>query len=142
MLPVTEWRSRKESKMICLQLLRLRRGLGQTHGERVGVYGYDYVPLSPLRKLKCTTTTTNSLLQRMNIPHISINYYTHIPNTATLVISTSIISNNHFSRRENLVLVLTQKSNITNKILWIRGEIAPEKQFLPVSTIFSIDISH
>ena len=29
-----------------------------------------------------------------------------------LLISTSIISNNHLSRRENLVLVLTQKSKI------------------------------
>ena len=67
--------------MICLQLLRLRRGLGQKHGDRAGVYGYDYVPLSPLRKLKCTTTTMNSLLQRMKISHISINYYNRIPNT-------------------------------------------------------------
>ena len=31
---------------------------------------------------------------------------------STLVISTSIISNNRLSRRENLVLVLTQKSKI------------------------------
>ena len=27
-----------------------------------------------------------------------------------------------------------------NKILWIRGEIAPQEQFLPFSTIFSIYI--
>ena len=31
---------------------------------------------------------------------------------STLVISTSIISNNSLSRRENMVLVLTQKSEI------------------------------
>ena len=31
---------------------------------------------------------------------------------STLVISTSVISNNRLSRRENLVLVLTQKSKI------------------------------
>ena len=31
---------------------------------------------------------------------------------ATLVISTSVISNNCLSRRENLALVLTKKSNI------------------------------
>ena len=31
---------------------------------------------------------------------------------STLVISTSVISNNRLSRRENLILVLTQKSNI------------------------------
>ena len=37
-----------------------------------------------------------------------------IPNVlqSTLVISTSVISNNRLSRRENLVLVLTQKSKI------------------------------
>ena len=29
-----------------------------------------------------------------------------------------------------------------NKILWIRGEIAPEEQFLPFPTIFSIHISN
>ena len=27
-----------------------------------------------------------------------------------------------------------------NKILWIRGEIAPQEQFLPFSTIFSVYI--
>ena len=31
---------------------------------------------------------------------------------STLVISTSVISNNRLSRGENLILVLTQKSNI------------------------------
>ena len=29
-----------------------------------------------------------------------------------------------------------------NKILWIRGEIAPQEQFLPFPTIFSIYISN
>ena len=61
---------------------------------------------------------------------------------STLVISTSIISNNRLSRRENLILVLTQKSQIRNKILWIRGKIAPKEQFLPFSTKFSIYISN
>ena len=31
---------------------------------------------------------------------------------STLIISTSVISNNRLSRRENLILVLTQKANI------------------------------
>ena len=44
---------------------------------------------------------------------------------STLVISTSVISNNRLSRRKNLVLVITQKSKIRYKILWKRGEIAP-----------------
>ena len=81
---------------------------------------------------------------------------------STIVISTSVISNNRLSRRKNLVLVITQKSkirfeNIVEKrrncsILWKRGEIAPycgkeEKlllgeQFLLFSTIFSIYISN
>ena len=55
---------------------------------------------------------------------------------STLVISTSVISNNRLSRRENLVLVITQISKIDYKILWKRGEIAPGEQFLPFSTIF------
>ena len=52
----------------------------------------------------------------------------------TVVISTSIISNNRLSRRENLVIVLTQKSKI-------RLQNMVEAQFLPFSTIFSIYIS-
>ena len=31
---------------------------------------------------------------------------------------------------------ITQKSHISNKILWIRGEIAPREQCLPFSTYF------
>ena len=49
---------------------------------------------------------------------------------STLVISTSVISNNPLSQRENLVLVLTQKSKI-------RLQNIVEKSF---STIFSIYI--
>ena len=40
----------------------------------------------------------------------NVDYYAEIQ--PTLVISTSIISNNRLSRRENLVLVLTKKSYI------------------------------
>ena len=60
---------------------------------------------------------------------------------STLVILTSVISNNRLSRRKNLVLVITKKSKTSYKILWKRGEIAPGEQFLPFSTIFSIYIS-
>ena len=44
---------------------------------------------------------------------------------STLVISTSLISNNCLSRSENLVPVLTQRSTNRYKILWKREEIAP-----------------
>ena len=39
---------------------------------------------------------------------------------------------------------LFKHRNLTsgNKILWIRGEIAPQEQFLPFPTIFSIYISN
>ena len=57
---------------------------------------------------------------------------------STLVISTSLISNNRLSRSEILVPVLTWKSKNSNKILWKRGEFAPNEQFLLFSTIFSI----
>ena len=60
---------------------------------------------------------------------------------STLVISTSVISNNRLSRRENLVLVLKQKSKIRLQNIVERGEIAPGEQFLPFSTLFSIYIS-
>ena len=60
----------------------------------------------------------------------------HVP--STLVISTSIISNNSLSRRENMVLVLTQKSKIRLQNIVEKGEIAPREQFLPFSTIFSV----
>ena len=60
---------------------------------------------------------------------------------STLVISTSVISNNCLSRRKNLVLVIHRNLKSGYKILWKRGEIAPGEQFLPFSTIFSIYIS-
>ena len=44
-----------------------------------------------------------------------IGYYANVFDIqiqSTLVISTSVISNNRLSRRENLVLLYTQKSNI------------------------------
>ena len=44
-------------------------------------------------------------------PFISVDLSEHEIQSA-LVISTSVISNNRLSRRENLVLVLTQKSKI------------------------------
>ena len=61
------------------------------------------------------------------------------PIQSTLVISTSLISNNRLYRSENLVPVWTWKSNFRgNKILWKRREIAPKGHFLLFSTIFSI----
>ena len=56
----------------------------------------------------------------------------------TLVISTSLISNNRLSQSENLVPVKHENLTTGNKILWKRGEIAPKEQFLLCSTIFSI----
>ena len=61
---------------------------------------------------------------------------------STLVISTSVISSNRLSQRENLVPVLTQKSKIRLQNIVAKGEIAPGEQFLPFSTIFSIYISN
>ena len=57
---------------------------------------------------------------------------------STLVISSSVISNNRLSRRKNLVRLSVKKSG--NKILWLREEIAPKDQFLLISTIFSVYI--
>ena len=74
-------------------------------------------------------------------PFISVDLSEHEIQSA-LVISTSVISNNRLSRRENLVLVLTQKSKIGLQNIVERGEIAPGEQFLPFSTIFSIYISN
>ena len=51
--------------------------------------------------------------------------------------STLVISNS-LSRSENLVPAETRTSNNRQKILWKRGEIAPEERFLLFSTIFSI----
>ena len=39
-------------------------------------------------------------------------WFCHVDIQSTLVISTSVISNNRLSQRENLILVLTHKSNI------------------------------
>ena len=61
---------------------------------------------------------------------------------STLVISTSVISNNRLSRRENLLLVFTQKSKIRLQNIVARGDIAPGEQFLPFSTILSIYIAN
>ena len=60
----------------------------------------------------------------------------------TLVISTSLISNNRLSRITAYLVVkiwsLFKHENLTigNKILWKRGEIAPKEQFLLFSTYF------
>ena len=67
---------------------------------------------------------------------------------STLVISTSVISNNCLSRitayLEEKIWSLFLHQNLKSgyKILWKRGEIAPREQFLPFSTIFSIYISN
>ena len=55
----------------------------------------------------------------------------------TLVISTSLISNKHLSRSENMSMFSHGNLTTGNKILWKRGEIVKE-QFLLVSTMFSI----
>ena len=44
---------------------------------------------------------------------------------STLVISTSLISNNRLSRSENLVPVKNENLTTGNKILWKRGAISP-----------------
>ena len=56
--------------------------------------------------------------------------------TVNSIISTSIISNNRLSRREKLVLVLTQKSKISLQNIVEREEIAPGEQFLPFPQYF------
>ena len=56
----------------------------------------------------------------------------------TLVISTSLISNDRSFRKRSLVTFLHRNLGIGNKILWIKEEIAPEEQFPPFSTIFLI----
>ena len=58
---------------------------------------------------------------------------------STLVISTSVMSNNRLSRRENLILVKHRILISGNKIYRIR-EVAAQEQFLPFSTKFSIYI--
>ena len=61
---------------------------------------------------------------------------------STLVNSTSIILNNRLCQEK--IWSLFKHRNLTpgNKIVWIRGEIASEEQFLPFPTIFSIYISN
>ena len=61
---------------------------------------------------------------------------------STLIISTSVISNNRLSRRENLVLVLTQKSKIRLQNIVEKRRNCSQEQFLPLSTIFSIYITN
>ena len=57
----------------------------------------------------------------------------------TLVISTSVISNNRLSRGENLNPILNLTTG--NKLLWIRGEIAHNEQFLLFPTYFSTSLT-
>ena len=44
------------------------------------------------------------------------------------------------SKKKNWSLFKYRNLKSGNKILWIRGEIAPQEQFLPFPTIFSIYI--
>ena len=60
----------------------------------------------------------------------------------TLVISTSLISNNRLSWSENLSLLKHENLTTGKKILWKTGEIALREQFLLFSTIFLIYISN
>ena len=61
---------------------------------------------------------------------------------STLVISTSVISNNRMSRRENLVLVLTQKSKIMlQNIMEKRRNCSWGAIFPLFHNIFNIDFS-
>ena len=61
----------------------------------------------------------------------------HIAVQSTLIILTSIISNNHLSRRENLVLVLTQKSkNRVTKYCGKEEKLLLGSNFSPFSQYF------
>ena len=53
----------------------------------------------------------------------------------TLIISTSLISNDRLFRNRNFVPFSHEDLATRNKILWIKAEIAPEEQFHPFSTI-------
>ena len=55
----------------------------------------------------------------------------------TLVISTTLISNNRLSQSEYKVLLKHENLTTGNKILWKKGEIAPEEQVL-LSIVFSV----
>ena len=74
--------------------------------------------------------TTNVFLLYMMCSQVYIQ--------STLVISTSLISNNRLSRSENQALFKHENIITGNKILWKRGEIAPKVQFLLFFTIFLI----
>ena len=55
----------------------------------------------------------------------------------TLVISTLVNRIAAYLKEKILSLFKHRNQTSGNKILWIRGEIAPQEEFLPFSTIFS-----
>ena len=105
-----------------------------------------------VNRLGGLSTPRKSVVRLTDRPDMTVDVYRGRKTTmqqSTLIISTSNISNNRLSGRENLVLVLTQKSKIgLHNIVEKRrtcswgAEIAPGEQFLPISTIFSIYISN
>ena len=82
-------------------------------------------------KGKQLCVTGNALRSRLPCVYWIMHLGTHIQ--STLVISTSVISNNRLSRRENLVL----ENQVTK---YCRKE--EKLQFFPFSTIFSVYISN
>ena len=90
----------------------------------------------PISLVDCSVLTLNG--KSLTSPHSQQKEIERIQ--STLFISTSVISNNRLSRRENLVLVLAQKSKI--RLQNIVEKRRNGEQFLPFSTIFSIYISN
>ena len=75
--------------------------------------------MNPISTVRCAINCT----LKTGIKHKGSTLITNIQ--LTLIISTSLISNNCLSRSKNLVPILTTG----NKILWKRGEIAPKSNF-------------
>ena len=75
-----------------------------------------------------TVSVVNQILcchSKLNRHRPSTELYRVCVIQSTLVISTSLISNNRLSRSENLVPVKHRDLPTSNKILWKRGETAP-----------------
>ena len=80
--------------------------MAETHSQTVHPPPYELVP-------NISQYTFNNLKYlNFNLYYIISQISENLYIQSTLVISTSVISNNRLSRRENLVLVLTQKSKI------------------------------
>ena len=102
-------------------MLRPRDNMNLCRSQMDSCYGYRSMASSHLRfewimaySIPCSPPTTSEMLLAINTMEKSdfLKPISHSQIQSTLVISTSVISNNRLSRRENLVLVLTQKSKI------------------------------